>query len=386
MNTLSKAFIEEVSTWRKHLHSHPELGFDEHHTAQFVAERLQSFGITVHTQVANTGVIGILKKGHRQQSIGLRADMDALPLNELNTFEHRSCHAGKMHACGHDGHTAMLLGAAKYLSEQGNFDGTVYFIFQPAEENLGGGKQMVDEGLFERFPMDEVYAIHNWPGLPLGTICANDDAMMASFDTFDITLHGKGCHAAMPDQGRDPIIAAAALIQSLQTIVARECSPLQPAVLSITQITSGSTYNIIPDQAQLKGTVRTFDQATRDLIKTRLEQYVQNIAQAHDVQGQLDYQDGYPSTINTPACAQKVRQIARNLFGSDKVPDQVLPSMGSEDFSCLLQAKKGAYIWIGTDEPNRKNASLHNPHYDFNDHIIPIGIRLWIGLVEQILA
>lgn len=377
--------VSQAVEWRQYLHQNPELGFEEYGTSSMVAEALKSFGIQVYTGIAGTGVVGVLTKGDGTRSIGIRADMDALPMQELNDLAYSSKQAGKMHACGHDGHTAILLGAAKYLAEYGKFDGTVYFIFQPAEENLGGGLAMVNEGLFDKFAIDEIYGLHNWPGRPLGDICVNDGAMMASFDIFDITLQGVGTHAAMPENGKDPILAAAEFITAIQSIISREISPLQSAVLSITQIVGGDTYNIIPEYVTLKGTVRALDEYTRLKVKQRLCECVETLPALYGVKGSIDYQERYPATINNAACAAHVRDVARAVFGANKVVENTPPTMASEDFSFMLNAKKGAYIWLGVDEPNKPSAPLHNPYYDFNDNAVGVGIQLWAGLVEQTL-
>ncbi|NLJ52459.1 MAG: amidohydrolase [Alcaligenaceae bacterium] len=383
---ITKEMLEQVTAWRRHLHAHPELGFEEHHTSEFIAKTLSELGIEVHRGIAKTGVVGVLKRGTSARSIGLRADMDALPLVELGEVEYRSTHVGSMHACGHDGHTAMLLGAAKYLSQHGKFDGTVYFIFQPAEENLGGGRAMVEDGLFERFSIDQVYGMHNWPGRPLGDICVNDEAMMASFDIFDIELVGHGGHAAIPEKTRDPIVAAAELVQHLQSIISRRVSAHDAAVLSVTQISGGETYNIIPEKVQLKGTVRALNESVRLEVKQQLIKAVESLPLLREVKGSIDYQDGYPATINTPERAQKVRSIVAQVFGQERVFEGVLPSMASEDFSFMLREKAGAYIWLGVDDPSgeKPSAPLHNPYYDFNDDALEIGIRIWVSLVEQL--
>ncbi|OOS02273.1 hippurate hydrolase [Moraxella cuniculi DSM 21768] len=383
---MSEDFLRQVREWRQHLHANPELGFEEFNTAKMVADILRSLNIEVHENIAGTGVVGVLKKGNSNKSIAIRADMDALPMQELNSFEHCSIQKGKMHACGHDGHTAILLGAAKYLSEFGRFDGTVYFVFQPAEENKGGGKAMVEAGLFERFDIDEIYGLHNWPGRALGEICINDGAMMASFDIFDIRLQGVGAHAAMPHLGKDPIVAGAALITQLQAIVSRQISPLDSAVLSITQFEGGDTYNIIPGVARLKGTIRAFDDNVRLLLKHQLTAAVASLEHTTGVKGILDYQECYPATINDSDCAKKARNIAASAFGDGKVFSDVLPTMASEDFSFMLNQKKGAYIWLGVDEVDKPSVALHNPYYDFNDNALPIGIKLWAALVEGSLA
>ncbi|SPX85036.1 M20 aminoacylase family protein [Moraxella ovis] len=380
------SLLEEVIGWRHYLHQNPELGFEEYDTSRLVTEVLTNLGIKVHTGLAKTGVIGILKKGNGTRSIGIRADMDALPIQELGSADYASCQAGKMHACGHDGHTAILLGAATYLAKYGSFDGTVYFIFQPAEENLGGGVAMVEDGLFEQFAIDEIYGLHNWPGRPLGEICVNDGSMMASFDIFDITLQGVGTHAAMPEYGKDPIVAAAGLITAVQSIVSREVASLKSAVLSITQIQGGDTYNIIPEYVTLKGTVRALDEKTRLMVKDRLLEYVEKLPALYGVTGSIDYQERYPATINNSECAAHIRRIASEVFGKDKVLENVPPTMASEDFSVMLNAKKGAYLWLGVDEPSRPSTPLHNPYFDFNDNVIAIGIHLWVSLVEKTLV
>ncbi|HZJ96897.1 MAG TPA: M20 aminoacylase family protein [Oligella sp.] len=380
---ISKDIIEQATAWRRHLHAHPELGFEEHGTSNFIAETLESLGIEVHRGIAITGVVGVLKRGTSERSIGLRADMDALPLVELGDVDYRSKNEGSMHACGHDGHSAMLLGAASYLSQYGDFDGTVYFIFQPAEENLAGGRAMVEDGLFERFQIDQVYGMHNWPGRPLGDICVNDEAMMASFDIFDISLVGRGGHAAIPENTRDPIVAAAELVQHLQSIVSRRISAHDSAVLSITQISGGETYNIIPEEVKLKGTVRALSELVRLQVKEQLIKAVESLPVLREVKGSIDYQDRYPATINTPEKALKVREIAAAVFGEERVFQGLLPSMASEDFSFMLREKPGAYIWLGVDGET-PSAALHNPYYDFNDDALPIGILLWVSLVEQL--
>lgn len=383
---ISQSIIDEAIAWRQHLHAYPELGFNEYRTSQLVADVLSQLGMEVYTGIAETGVVGILKRGSSTRSIGLRADMDALPMKELNTFSHCSKEHGCMHACGHDGHTAMLLGAAKHLALHGDFDGCIYFIFQPAEENMGGGKKMVEEGLFERFAIDEIYGLHNMPGKPLGDFCVNDGAMMASLDIFDITLQGKGAHAAMPEKGHDPIVAAAELITSIQSIVSREISPLEAGVVSVTQIVGGDTYNIIPDAVLLKGTVRALSENVRVTLKHQLIERVRLISALHQMEGTIDYQERYPATVNDAICARKMREVIASTFGQDKVFENVLPIMASEDFSFMLNEKQGAYAWMGTDEEGLPTINLHNPHYDFNDHAIPIGIQFWVSLAEMQLA
>ncbi|MBP6563744.1 MAG: amidohydrolase [Neisseriaceae bacterium] len=382
--SIQQDLLAQVKAWRQAFHQRPELGFQEHTTAGVIADRLRAMGIEVTEGVGQTGVVGTLRRG-AGKSIGLRADMDALPIVEANTFAHRSQNHQCMHACGHDGHTAMLLGAAQYLSQSDSFAGTVQFIFQPAEEALGGAQVMLDDGLLTRFPVDELYGLHNWPGLPLGQVAVNNGAMMASFDTFEITLQGRGTHAAMPEQGLDPIVAAASLIMGLQTIVSRRVSPLGAAVVSVTQINSGDAFNVLPDKAVLKGTVRCLDMAIRDEVERLLKEMVIDLPKAYGVDGQIDYKQCYPVTHNHAEAYTRLKNVATAVLGAEQVQTNVLPSMASEDFSFMLQAQKGAYFWLGVDA-EKASWPLHNPNYDFNDDAIAIGMKVWIGLVESYLA
>lgn len=378
---LPAALIEQAVQWRRQLHAQPELGYQEQLTAQFVAEQLRSFGLQVATGLAKTGVIGTLECGPGP-TIGLRADMDALPITEHSDVPWQSQRPGAMHACGHDGHTAILLASAKWLAETRRFSGTVHFIFQPAEENLGGARKMVEEGLFRRFPMDAVYALHNWPGLPLGTLAVNDDAMMASLDSFEITLTGKSCHAAMPECGADPVVAAAQLILALQTIPARRLSPLASSVVSVTQIQGGEAINVIPEAVTLRGTVRCLQSEVREKVRGLVDSFVAVLPQPLGVTGKICWYPGYPVTRNHAQPAARVRDSAIALFGAEQVRWQVNPSMASEDFACMLEACPGAYFWLGADGDTPSHA-LHNASYDFNDALIEPAVAFWQRLVES---
>ncbi|AEA68420.1 M20 family metallopeptidase [Pseudomonas brassicacearum] len=381
--SISKALIEDAITWRRGFHATPELGYNELQTSDRVAQLLESFGVEVHRGLGGTGVIGTLSNG-QGPTIGIRADMDALPIQELGHCSHKSTHQGCMHACGHDGHTAILLATARHLSETRHFSGTVHFVFQPAEEGLAGAKKMIDDGLFKQFPMDAIYGLHNWPGAPAGHVVINPGPMMASLDTFEITLTGKGCHAAMPDKGADPIIAAAQLILALQTIPSRRLSPLDSAVISVTQINAGEAINVIPETAVIKGTVRCLQSPVRDKVQALIGQFVEQLPVTFDVKGQLTYLVGYPVTENHPQAASMVRRAAVAAVGESKVQWGCNPSMASEDFSFMLQACPGAYLWMGVDG-EKPSAALHNPYYDFNDQVIEPGVAVWTQLVEQSL-
>lgn len=388
------AMHQQISELRRDIHAHPELSFEEVRTANVVAEQLTKWGIPFVRGLAKTGIVATIQRGSSRKSIGLRADMDALPLQEQNQFSHCSKHHGKMHACGHDGHTAMLLGAAQYLQEHGDFDGTVHLIFQPAEEGGGGAREMIAEGLFERFPCDAVFALHNWPGLATGTFATRPSAIMASSSEFEITIEGKGAHAAMPHLGADPLLAAAQLTSALQSIVSRNTRPVDAAVLSVTQFhAGGAATNIIPDRAVLGGTVRTFSVEVLDLIEHRMRDMVTSVAQSFACVGHLDFQRNYPPTINTLSETNFALQVMRGIVGDDCVTPDVDPTMGAEDFSYMLQAKPGCYAFIGNGLGDHRLAGhglgpcmLHNPSYDFNDAIIPLGMQYWIALVEQFLA
>ena len=374
----------EMAEWRHDLHAHPETAFEERRTSALVAQKLESFGLSVHQGLGRTGVVGTLAAGSGKRAIGLRADMDALHIHEKNGFGHRSKHEGKMHACGHDGHTTMLLGAAKYLSEARNFDGVVHFIFQPAEENEGGGREMVEQGLFEKFPCESVYGMHNWPGMPVGQFGVRAGPMMASFDIFEIELAGRGSHAALPHTGIDPIVAASTLVQALQTIASRNVDPIESAVVTVTQIHAGDTWNVIPDAAVLRGTARAFKPEVQDLIERRVREICAGVAAAHGANVKVRYERRYPPLINAAREAEVCAAVMRSMVGAENVL-QVPPVMGSEDFAFMLQAKAGCYVFVGNG-PGAGGCMLHNPHYDFNDQILPLGASYWSNLVQHILA
>ncbi|WP_201593728.1 M20 aminoacylase family protein [Psychrobacter sp. Pi2-51] len=378
---INETLLGEVKQWRQQIHSQPELGFKEFKTSSFIVDKLQSFGMEVHQGLGGTGVVGVLKNGSGP-TIGIRADIDALPIKEQNDIDYKSTHENCMHACGHDGHTSVLLGTAKHLSQHKDFNGTIYFIFQPAEEVLGGAKAMIDDGLFDKFPMDAVYGLHNWPGLPVGEIAVNDGPMMASFDTFEITLTGKGTHAAMPHLGADPIAAGAALITNIQSIVSRRISPLKSGVISVTQMNSGDTTNVIPDYAILKGTVRSFDMDVRQSMQDMLTEMVAVLPPLYGVTGEMDYHIRYPVTTNDSQAYLDIKEAATDALGADNVNTDVEPSMASEDFSFMSQVVKGAYFWLGVDG-NSPSKPLHNAAYDFNDDAIETGIKVWVSLVES---
>ena len=377
--------LESLTAIRRDIHAHPELAFAEHRTAGLVAGHLEALGLEVHRGLGGTGVVGVVRGRPGLRAIGLRADMDALPITERNSFDHRSRHEGCMHACGHDGHTAMLLGAAEQLAARRDFAGTVYLVFQPAEEGEGGARRMIEDGLFERFPMEAIFGLHNWPGLPAGQVAVHRGPVMASTDRFDIEVQGQGAHAAMPHQSRDPLVAAAALVQAAQIVVARQLDPLDTAVLSITQFHAGEAYNVIADRAWLSGTVRAVRPDVRQQVAARLAQLCEGIGVAHGVRIELQMRDGYPATINTPAEADLCAEAARVALGADAVVGDARPSMGAEDFSFFLQHKPGCYVWLGNG-PGEGGCTLHNPHYDFNDQIIPAGVAYWVALAHAALA
>jgi len=374
-----------LTAFRRDIHAHPELAFDEHRTAELVAKRLEAAGIETHRGIGRTGVVGVIRNGDAKRAIGLRADMDALPMQERNTFSHHSRHPGRMHACGHDGHTTMLLGAAEYLSKHRDFDGSVVFIFQPAEEGDGGGREMVEDGIFERFPMDQVFGMHNWPGLPPGTFAVHSGPVMASADRFEIEVTGHGAHAAMPHLGVDPVPAAAAMVLSLQTIVSRQVDPAESAVVSVTQFHAGEAYNVIPDRARLTGTVRAFSADVQAQVESAMQRICQGIGATHGVNVNFRYIRGYPATINTADEAALCAKVAATVVGDHTVLTQEKPSMGAEDFAYFLQERPGAYVWIGNG-PGEGGCMLHNPRYDFNDAVIPTGVSYWVRLVETLLA
>jgi amidohydrolase len=384
MTVVDKDLLASMRAWRQDLHAHPETAFEEHRTSDFVAQELARHGIAVHRGLAGTGVVGTLSVGEGP-AIGLRADMDALFLDEKSMHPYRSCHPGRMHACGHDGHTVMLLGAAAHLAATRAFAGTVHFIFQPAEENEGGGRKMIDDGLFRLFPCSEIFGLHNWPGLPLGQFAVNRATMMAAFDTFEIEVTGRGSHGAMPEAGIDPFIPAAQIVLGLQSIVSRRVSPLEKAVVSVTQIHGGDTWNVIPDTAVLRGTVRCMSPAVQGAVEDHLRRIAVALAEAHGATALVRYQNRYPATINTPVCADKAAVAAATVVGREALATDCPPSMASEDFGHMLSEVPGAYIFMGVgDDAHREG--LHNPHYDFNDRALEVGMSYWVSLVEQVLG
>lgn len=377
-----QALHSRMIEWRHYLHARPELGFEEKETSAFVAEKLTEFGLDVTRGLAETGVVGTLRCGHSDRAIGLRADMDALPIEEQNGFEHKSHNPGRMHACGHDGHTTMLLGAAAYLTQVQGFDGVVHFIFQPAEEGYGGGERMVKDGLFDRFPVEGVYGMHNWPGMDVQNFGAIAGPTMASADVFKFTVNGKGGHAAMPEQCKDPFIAVSQLIAALQTVPSRRFSANDSIVVSVTKVHGGTAHNVIPDQVMVEGTVRTLRAEVRDAIGGIFNEIAAGIGSATGTTIDAEYEYGYPVTVNHADETERAAAAATAVAGSDNVYRQLTPSMGAEDFAYMLQARPGAYVWIG----NGPSAPLHNPAYDFNDDILPIGAAYWASLVQRELS
>jgi hippurate hydrolase len=372
----------EMTAWRRDIHAHPELGFEEARTSDLVAGKLAEFGIEVTRGIGKTGLVGRLRVGNSPRAIGLRADMDCLPILEANGFAHRSTHDGRMHACGHDGHTTMLLGAAKYLAKTRNFDGTVHFIFQPAEEGQGGAAAMIADGLFERFPCDVVFGMHNRPGLAVGKFQIRPGAMMAGGAYFDIAITGVGAHGARPESGIDPVIVAAQIAMALQTIVSRNVRPLDTAVVSVTQIHGGHAYNVIPDKATLGGTVRCFSDATMSLIENNMRRIVESVAAGFGAKAELDFRVIFPVLMNGADETQFIADCAAELVGADNVNRNSNPTMASEDFSIMLRAAPGAYIQIGNGD-GEGACEVHNPGYDFNDGALPFGSSLFARLVEK---
>ncbi|MFF7710545.1 amidohydrolase [Pseudomonas sp. NPDC007930] len=365
--------------WRHDLHAHPELGYQEHRTSAAIAALLEGFGLSVTRGLGGTGVVATLTRG-AGPAIGLRADIDALPVQETGNAAHASTHPGCMHACGHDGHSAILLATAQHLSQASDFSGQVHFIFQPAEETGAGARRMIEDGLFERFPMQAVYGLHNWPGLPQGQVAVNPGAMMASQDTFEIVIEGSGAHAAMPERGNDPVVVATQMVSSLHTLVSRRVSPLDAAVLSVTMIEAGTAYNIIPHTATLRGTVRCLAPAVRERMREMVTTLGETLPQAFAARATVHYREGYPVTLNDPACAARVREVATALLSEHNVQWAGNASMASEDFAYLLQACPGAYFWLGADGAEASRP-LHHPAYDFNDELIGLGVRLLCGVV-----
>ena len=376
----------EIAAIRRDIHAHPELAYEESRTSDIVASKLAEWGLEVTRGLGKTGLVGTLRRGNSLKAIGLRADMDCLPMDELNDFAHRSQNAGRMHACGHDGHTAMLLGAAKVLSEKRDFEGAVHFIFQPAEEGGGGGKAMIEDGLFEKFPCDAVFAIHNKPGLPLGMIATKPGPLLAAADRWDLRISGKGGHAAHPHLSNDPLIVAANLVLALQTIVSRNMDPFAASVVTVGFVKGGSAYNVIPTDAHVGGTTRTTTPEARKLIEARIREICDGAARMYGVTIDVEYRYGYPPTINNAQRAAFAIDVAAGVCGPHGVRDNVQASMGAEDFSYMLEKVPGAMVWLGNGGENGNGAGLHNSRYDFNDMAIPFGVSFFVNTVERFLG
>jgi hippurate hydrolase len=382
----------EIAALRRDIHAHPELCFQEVRTADVVAAKLTEWGIPIHRGMGTTGVVGIVKAGTSSRAIALRADMDALPMQEFNTFAHASKHAGKMHACGHDGHTAMLLAAAQHFARHRNFDGTVYLVFQPAEEGGGGAREMIKDGLFEQFPVEAVFGMHNWPGMAAGTFAVSAGPVMASSNEFKITIRGKGGHAAIPHNAIDPVVVACQLVQGFQTIISRNVKPIDAGVISVTMINAGEATNVIPDRCELQGTVRTFTVEVLDLIERRMREMSESLCAAFNTRVEFEFVRNYPPTINAHRETAFAKQVVGSIVGEDKVFTQE-PTMGAEDFSFMLQARPGCYFFIGNGDGDHRSmghgagpCTLHNPSYDFNDALLPLGATVWVRMAEEWLA
>ncbi|QHE75165.1 M20 aminoacylase family protein [Hydrogenophaga sp. PBL-H3] len=384
-----------IAAVRRDIHAHPELCFKEVRTADVVAQKLTEWGIPVHRGMGTTGVVGIVHGrdgGACGRAIGLRADMDALPMQEHNTFAHASQHAGKMHACGHDGHTAMLLGAAQHFAKHRNFDGTVYLIFQPAEEGGGGAREMIKDGLFEQFPVESVFGMHNWPGMAVGTFAASTGPVMASSNEFLITIRGKGAHAALPHNGIDPVPVACQMVMAFQTIISRNKKPVDAGVISVTMIHTGEATNVVPDSCEIQGTVRTFTYEVLDMIERRMQEVAEHTSAAFGATVEFQFKRNYPPTINHAAETAFAREVMADIVGADRVVDQE-PTMGAEDFAYMLQARPGCYAFIANGDGAHREMGhgggpcmLHNPSYDFNDDLIPLGATYWVQLAEKWLS
>lgn len=379
-----EALVEDMTAWRRDIHAHPETAFEENRTASFVAEHLLAFGLDVHRGLAKTGVVGVLQNGEGP-SIGLRADMDALHVEEQTGLDYASTYPGKMHACGHDGHTAMLLGAAKHLAQSKSFHGRVVFIFQPAEEGEGGAQVMVDEGLFDNFPVDAVYGLHNWPGMEVGTFAVTAGPIMAAYDSFEAEIVGHGAHGGMPHLGIDPVVIAAQLITAWQSIVSRNVDPQHAAVISITQIEAGDAYNVIPDTVRLKGAVRALNEDVRAQVWSRMSELAEGLCQGHGARFAIRRHRSYPATVNSDTEAGLAAMAAADVVGHANVDHHPVPSMGAEDFAYMLNKKPGCYVWMGNG-PGQGGCMLHNPKYDFNDEALAVGASYWVRLVENLLA
>jgi amidohydrolase len=381
-----------IAAVRRDIHAHPELCFEEQRTSDLIARQLTDWGIPVHRGMARTGVVGIIRNGSSDRAVGLRADIDALPMTEHNSFAHASRHRGKMHACGHDGHVAMLLAAAKHLSRHRDFDGTVYLVFQPAEEGGGGAREMMRDGLFEQFPMEAIFGAHNWPGMQVGQFAIKNGPCFASSNEFKLTIRGKGGHAAMPHDGVDPVPVACQMVQAFQTIITRNKRPIDAGVISVTMIHTGEATNVVPDTCVMEGTVRSFTLEVLDLIERRMREIAEHTAAAFGARCEFEFVRNYPPTINHPRETEFVRRVMAELVGADNV-QEFEPTMGAEDFSFFLQHKPGAYFLIGNGDGSHRDGGhgmgpcmLHNPSYDFNDDLIPLGATLWVRIAEQWLA
>ncbi|MCB1490902.1 MAG: amidohydrolase [Rhodobiaceae bacterium] len=382
-----KPLLDDLIAIRRDLHTHPELGFEETRTSKIVAEKLAEWGLEVHAGIAGTGVVGVLRgEGGSNRAIGFRADMDALPMVEKTGLPYASTNPNAMHACGHDGHTTMLLGAARYLADKKSFDGTVYFIFQPAEEGRGGGREMVKEGLFERFPMESVWGMHNMPGIPVGEMAMRPGPCMANADIFEITVRGKGAHGAMPHEGIDPIVVGSHIVGAVQSIVARNVDPLESGVISITAFNSGKAHNVIPDDAVMKGTARSYLPHVQDLQEANLRRIVEQVGAAFGATATLDYKRNYPATVNTPEETDIAAKVAEKVCGTGRVNPDIAPKMGAEDFSFMLNQRPGAYVFLGNGMPGEKGGVMvHNTEYDFNDNAIGYGVSYWAEMAETVL-
>jgi amidohydrolase len=389
MSNLNLAAAPAIATLRRDIHAHPELCFQEQRTSDLIAKTLSDWGILVHRGLGKTGVVGIIKNGNRDRAVGLRADIDALPMTEHNTFAHASVHPGRMHACGHDGHIAMLLAAAKHLSTHRNFDGSIYLIFQPAEEGGGGAREMIKDGLFDLFPMQAIFGVHNWPGMAAGQFAIKSGPVFASSNEFKIIIRGKGAHAAMPHNGIDPLPVACQIVQAFQTIITRNKRPIDAGVISVTMLRAGEATNVVPDFCELQGTVRTFTLEVLDMIERRMRQVAESTCQAFEATCEFTFRRNYPPTINHPKETEFARGVLGALVGADNV-QEFEPTMGAEDFSFYLLEKPGCYFLIGNGDGNHRVGGhgagpcmLHNPSYDFNDELIPLGGSMWVRLAES---
>lgn len=382
---IAEDICARMLNWRHDIHAHPETAYEEHRTSKLVADALREMQISVHSGLGGTGVVGTLRNGDGP-TIALRADMDALDMQELGSHPYRSTKPGKMHGCGHDGHTAMLLGAAMHLARHRPFQGAVHFIFQPAEENEAGARKMIEDGLFDRFPSDAVYGMHNIPAIPRGKFGIRKGVATAFLDNFEIQIIGKGCHAAAPETGIDPIVVSANLVNALQSIVSRKIGAVESAVVTVTQIHGGDTWNVVPETVVLRGTVRTLEPGVQDRVEAAMKAVCSGTAQAHGAVIDMRYMRGYPGVINTPAETNAAASAAAHLVGQDQVMTDIKPAMGSEDFAFMLEKCPGAYICIGAGEPAKRSSPLHSPYYDFNDAILPLGAAYWVELVKQQLA